>query len=128
MATRDQIRRELEGAISKIVSRMSVQMLQDLREGTRKDTQYHSSRWVGRAGSSPPSVSTPDSRSGRAALLSFGQHNASLASLSVYRIEQGNVTIANDGSYIAQLDAQDGFVSKAISRAIRVSLAGTGLR
>lgn len=128
MATRAQIRRELEGAISRVVSRMSVQMLQDLRDDTRKDTQYHSSRWVGRAGGSPPSVTTPNSRTGRAAALSFGQHNASIASLSAYRVQQGNVTIANDGSYIAQLDAQDGFVSRAVSRAIRVSLAGTGLR
>jgi hypothetical protein len=129
MATRRQIVRQFEREVSLIVGRIASNLVSGLRDQTRRDTSYHASRWVGRAGGPPASRTTPNSRSGRAAALSFAQQNASIAGLRLYRLRQGNLFIGNDGDYIEELNRQDGFVPRVVNRVTRsVSLQGTTLR
>lgn len=127
MATRQQIKQQLEVAVELVTSRISVGLINNLRQATPRDTAYHASRWVGRAGGEPSSVNTPNSRAGRAAQLSFAQQAASLSALTAYRLSQGDVFVGNDGNYIVQLDARDGFAAPAVQRSVTISLAGTGL-
>ncbi len=128
MATRAEINRQLLQAVELVTSRISVAVINNMRNATARDTSWHASRWVGRAGAEPASVNTPPTRAGRAALLSFSQQAASLSALSNYRIGQGNVFIGNDGDYIEDLDARDNFAAGAVARSVTISLAGTGLR
>ena len=130
MATRAQIQRELERNISIVVGRIGVNLITGLRDATPRDTSYHASRWVGAVGGPPASRTTPNSRSGRAAALSFGQQNASIASVRAYTLARGRMVIANDGDYIEQLNARQGnFVARAVNAAVRgVALTGTTLR
>ena len=119
MATRAQIRRALEQTIEFAVREIAAEIIPELRRSTPKDTQYHSSRWVGSAGSPPASRPTPAGRAGRAAALSFAQHNASIAAVRAFRLGQGRVFIGNDGNYISVLNRREGnFVLLAANRAI----------
>lgn len=130
MATARQIRRQLSRAVEIVAGRIAGDLITDLRDATPKDTSYHSSRWVGRAGGPPASRDTPNSRSGRAAALSFAQQNASVTAVLGFRISQGTIYVSNDGNYIEQLNARagGGFVQSAVrSVPRRVSLLGTGL-
>lgn len=130
MATKAQIREELRRNISRVVSTINVNLLTGLRDATPRDTSYHASRWVGRVGGPPASRTTPKSRSGRAAALSFGQQNAAIAAIRAFRLGQGQVFISNDGDYIEQLNTREGnFVARVADRSVRgVSLAGTTLK
>lgn len=130
MTTRANVRAQLTQAIEIVVGRIASGLIPELRDATPKDTQYHASRWVGRVGGPPASRTTPPTRSGRAAALSFGQQQASIASLRTFRISQGRIFVSNDGNYIEQLNAREGnFVQRAVISAVRgVSLAGTSLR
>lgn len=130
MATRAQINRELRRNISRVVSQINVNLITGLRDATPRDTSYHASRWVGRIGGPPASRTTPNSRTGRAAALSFGQQNASIAAVRAFRLGQGQVFISNDGDYIEKLNAREGnFVARVANRSVRsVSLAGTTFR
>lgn len=130
MATRARIQQELRRNIEIVVGSINVNLITGLRDATPRDTSYHASRWVGRIGGPPASRTTPNSRSGRAASLSFGQQNASIASIRNFRLGRGQVFIANDGNYIEQLNARNGnFVARVANQAVRsVSLAGTTLR
>ena len=119
MATRAQIRRALEQTVEFAVREIAAELIPELRRNTPKDTQYHSSRWVGAAGSPPASRPTPPTRGGRAAALSFAQQNASLAAVRTFRLGQGRVYVSNDGNYINVLNAREGnFVLASANRAV----------
>lgn len=135
MALRPEIVKELARGVEIIVGRLSGKLIRDLRDATPKDTGYHSSRWLVKAGGLPPSQATPRTRAGRLSAANFGPQNASIAAIAGYRLTQGAVNIANDGNYIAALNAGSSskapplFVDKAVERSvINVSLAGTGLK
>ena len=130
MATRAQINEELRQNISTLVGRIGADLIPQLRDATARDTGYHSSRWVGRIGGPPASRDTPNTRSGRAASLSFGQQNASISAVRSFRLGQGPVFVSNDGNFIEKLNAREGgFVQSTVESVVRgVSLAGTTLR
>lgn len=130
MATRAQISAELRRNIETVVGRINVELIIGLRDATQRDTRYHASRWVGRVGGPPASRTTPNSRSGRAAALSFGQQNASIAAIRNFRLGQRQIFISNDGNFIEELNSRGGnFVARVAGQVVRrVSLAGTTLR
>lgn len=128
MATRAQIRAELENNISIVVGRIGVNLITGLRDATPRDTSYHASRWVGAVGGPPVSRTTPNTRSGRLAAVSFGQQSASIAAVRAYRLSRGRLFVSNDGNYIEQLAPRIG-IPGVINGAIRgVSTVGTTLR
>ena len=115
MATRAQITRALTLVVEDIVSQIGSKAIPALRDATPKDTRYHSSRWVGRAGGPPARRTTPAGRAGRAIALSFSQQDASITALRNYRLVQGNIFIINDGNYIGVLDRREGrFVDREL--------------
>lgn len=129
MATLAQINRDLRRAVEIVTGRIARDLILDLQASTRKDTTYHSSRWVGRAGGPPASRPTPVGREARAAALSFAQQRASIGEVQRFSIGQRVIYVSNDGDYINVLESQDGMARSAVARVPRqVSLAGTGLR
>lgn len=120
MATAAEIERLLNRAIEVVTGEISAGVIVNAAQATRRDTGYHASRWVGRAGSPPQAIDTPRTREGRAAALSLSQQAGSIAALRNYRLVQGNtVFVGNDGNYIEALERRDPFVGDAIARSIR---------
>lgn len=135
MATREAIIKELARGVEIIVGRLSGKLARELRDDTPKDTSYHASRWIIKAGSRPGAQPTPKTRAGRLSAVTFGPQNASIAAIAGYRLTQGNVFLSNDGDYIGALNAGSSskapalFVNKAVERSVvNISLVGTGLK
>lgn len=109
---------EVQKALGKVVGQFGILLTEELVQATPVQTGHARSNWIPSIGSPYPSVV------GSRDAVDYSVQQQGLASLESYKLDQGNIYVANNVDYIEDLNqgtspqAPAEFVQGAVDRAI----------